>query len=101
MPRGCNIDILNPTGDPEPTQLLAHGFTAVRLVSKPDPHGSGVHPHIEERLAQYKTAGVFALVVITNESKGRIPANHHGTLQCGNEPDGNPPSSMVMSQDDY
>lgn len=101
MPRGCNLDPLNPAGDPQPAELLARGFTAVRLVSKPDPNGSGVHPHIEERLAQYKAAGISALVVITAESQGRIPANNHGLLQLGNEPDGQPPSSQVQTPEEY
>jgi len=96
---GYNTDPLNHP--PAIQESLDAGVDAVRIVSRPDPNGPGVHPAIEQRLADLKAANIFALVVITSESRGRLPANNHGWFQFGNEPDVTSPASWTMSPDVY
>jgi hypothetical protein len=96
---GINVDVLNQP--PTVALLQQAGIDAVRLVSQPDPNGPGVHPLIEQYLADLKAANIFALVVITGQSAGKLPANNQGWFQCRNEPDGQPPASEPMTTDQY
>jgi hypothetical protein len=99
--RGINVDPSNPAGAPDPALLARRNITAVRLVSKADPNGSGVLPIVEDYGKRAIAAGLFVLPIVTNESQGRIPANNSGVIQYGNEPDGQPPSSMVQTPDQF
>jgi hypothetical protein len=97
---GPNVDVRN--FPPDVAQLKLHHIDAVRMVSHPDRNGPGVDPLIEEYLKTLKESNIFALVVLDSDSRGRIPANNHGWIQFGNEPDGKPnTASWVMTPDYY
>jgi hypothetical protein len=68
-------------------------FDAVRLVMR-----SG--GQCEQYAKTCKDAGLFVLGVLANESGGYMIANAD-LYQIGNEPDGAPPSSWVMSPQEY
>lgn len=88
---GVNVDPLSPAGAPDPAAIRAAGANAVRFVSRKGAEG---YPEA------CRAAGLFVLGVLAQESDGYVVPGLDA-LQIGNEPDGQPPSSWIMSPDEY